>query len=57
MLQFVCLPFSNILPDEKPAGEVAEIKGKKIKGVGLGNIFGSEEIKLRSTASGKEKVC
>ncbi|XP_064627176.1 SH3 domain-containing kinase-binding protein 1-like isoform X2 [Lineus longissimus] len=39
--------------DDKPANEVTEIKGKKVKGVGLGNIFGNEEIKLRSTVKDK----
>ncbi len=29
------------------AGEVHEIKGKKIKGIGLGNIFNEGPIKLR----------
>jgi hypothetical protein len=29
------------------------IKGKKIQGVGLGNIFGDGPIKLRSTAGKK----
>lgn len=29
------------------------IKGKKIQGIGLGNIFGDGPIKLRSTANKK----
>ncbi|GFO47281.1 Sh3 domain-containing kinase-binding protein 1-like [Plakobranchus ocellatus] len=37
-------------PDEtKPSAEFQAIKGKKVVGVGLGNIFGSGPIKLRPT--------
>ncbi len=34
-----------------PEGELVEIHGKKVKGVGLGNIFSAGPIKLRSTGS------
>ena len=33
-----------------PEGEFVEIQGKKVKGIGLGNIFSQGPIKLRSTS-------
>ena len=35
--------------DTKSSGEFQAIKGKKVVGVGLGNIFGGGPIKLRPT--------
>ncbi|KAK3107368.1 hypothetical protein FSP39_012908 [Pinctada imbricata] len=45
-------------PEDRPAEPQTGIKGKKIIGVGLGNIFQGGPIKLRSTAASetKEKV-
>ena len=33
--------------EDAPAGEFVQIGGKKVKGVGLGNIFAAGPIKLR----------
>lgn len=41
---------------EDKGKDAHEVKGKKVIGVGLGNIFGDGPIKLRSTTGGK-KVC
>jgi hypothetical protein len=43
----------NFILGEKLEGEFHEIKGKKIMGVGLGNIFEGGPIKLRNTGSKK----
>lgn len=42
--------FINITAEEKP-----ETKGKKVMGVGLGNIFEGGPIKLRSTAASAKR--
>ncbi|XP_012943936.1 SH3 domain-containing kinase-binding protein 1 [Aplysia californica] len=42
-------------PNAAEKEEFQAIRGKKVVGVGLGNIFGSGPIKLRSTADGKMK--
>ena len=39
-----------------PEGEVIEIHGKKVKGVGLGNIFSAGPIKLRSAGSKEQPL-
>ncbi len=48
------LRYSDSVPEDSniPEGHVVEIQGKKVKGVGLGNIFGDGPIKLRSTGRG-----
>ena len=38
------------------AEEVHEIKGKKVKGVGLGNIFVEGPIKLKSRSDSRDEV-
>ena len=52
----VCIS-RHLLTSIYETGEPAEpenlIKGKKIQGIGLGNIFGDGPIKLRSTAGKK----
>lgn len=46
---------SNDLSESQPAEEKPETKGKKVMGVGLGNIFEGGPIKLRSTAASAKR--
>ncbi|XP_062573779.1 uncharacterized protein LOC134235563 isoform X2 [Saccostrea cucullata] len=46
---------SNEVAPETPQEEKHEVKGKKVMGVGLGNIFEGGPIKLRSTAASTKK--
>lgn len=45
MIEFMF--FFALIPETPTEGELVEIKGKKIRGVGLGNIFGEGGPKLR----------
>ena len=50
------VPLSLTAPEEEnSSGHVVEIAGKKVKGIGLGNIFGGGPIKLRSTSDRGKK--
>ncbi|XP_061193527.1 uncharacterized protein LOC133201750 isoform X2 [Saccostrea echinata] len=46
---------SNEVAPDTPQEEKHEVKGKKVMGVGLGNIFEGGPIKLRSTAASAKK--
>lgn len=43
-------------PEKKDSNDFKEIKGKKVTGVGLGDIFGAGPIKLRSTTGSSVKA-
>uniref|UniRef100_K1QWQ4 CD2-associated protein n=1 Tax=Magallana gigas TaxID=29159 RepID=K1QWQ4_MAGGI len=46
---------NNDLSESQPAEEKPETKGKKVMGIGLGNIFEGGPIKLRSTAASAKR--